>query len=69
MKKKYWKLIILVAFFLIINTPLAQGQGRPPDTPGRRPPGPPGLPIDAGIIALLSAGAFYGVKKIKDSKK
>ena len=29
-----------------------------------RPPGPP-VPLDGGIVALLAAGALYGVKKYK----
>ncbi len=32
-------------------------------------PGDPGCPIDGGLIFLLAAGAGYGVKKIKDSRK
>lgn len=31
-------------------------------------PNPP-VPIDGGLVALAAAGAAYGVKKYRDSKK
>lgn len=42
---------------------MANGQAVPPPIP---PPPPPGLPIDGGILFLLIAGIFYGVKKTRD---
>ncbi|MCC5916568.1 MAG: hypothetical protein JJU02_04490 [Cryomorphaceae bacterium] len=32
-----------------------------------QPPGAPS-PIDGGLVALLAAGAFYGVKKYRQQK-
>lgn len=43
----------------------------PPADPGGGPVGddpPVGVPIDGGAVALLIAGAAYGVKKIRDKK-
>ena len=52
--------LILAAFLFISQTVFAQ-------------PCPPGcpeiLPIDGGIGFLIAAGAVYGVKKIRDSRK
>ena len=55
-KKSLITLVIVVGVSLIAN-----GQGLPPP-----PPPPPGLPIDGGIMVLLAAGLFYGIKKIRD---
>ena len=55
-KKSLLTLVILVCSALVAN-----GQGLPPP-----PPPPPGLPIDGGILVLLAAGLFYGIKKLRD---
>ena len=50
-------------FIILIGTSInlvAQG----PPSPG--PPPPPGTPISNGLIFLLIAGLFYGIKKIRD---
>ena len=44
-----------LALLFVIPTVFAADP--PPPTP------PPGLPIDGGVLALLVAGLFYGVKK------
>ena len=42
---------------------MAQGNGNgPPPNPGR-PPVPPGLPIDSGIIALFVVALIFGIYK------
>lgn len=46
---------LFVALLFVIPTVFAADP--PPPTP------PPGLPIDGGVLALLVAGLFYGVKK------
>ena len=60
------KLILLFAFILISAVIYAQ----PPD-PGDDPGGAPGggVPLDAGLTALLVAGAGYGAKKAYDYRK
>ena len=37
--------------------------------PTAPPPPPPPIPIDGGLGFLLAAGAGYGLKRLKDSKK
>jgi len=69
MLKKYLKVILFIAFFLMVDYIIAQGRGwhGRPDAPG--PPPPPGLPIDGGIFGLLAVALAYGVKKINDKFK
>ena len=43
-------------FIMFLTTPTIAKTTAPP-TP------PPGLPVDGGVLALLVAGLFYGVKK------
>jgi hypothetical protein len=51
--------ITYILLLCLLQTTLAYGQLEPP-----LPPGPPGLvPIDGGVIALVVAGIFYGIKK------
>ena len=39
----------------------------PPVIPqNNTPPPPPGVPLDGGLVALISAGAALGYKKYKD---
>ena len=59
MANKYFKAILLFAFILVSEIALAQGP----------PPGPPGLPIDGGILSLLALGLGYAVKKIYDKSE
>ena len=62
MANKYFKAILTFAFILVWHTVLGQENGD-------GPPGPPGLPIDGGIIGLLLLGAGYASKKIYDKSK
>ena len=59
MKKRalYVTLIVIICIALPMLT-LAQG-----------PPDPDDTPIDGGLSLLLAAGAAYGVKKYRDSRK
>ena len=57
-EKSLLTLVIVVCCSLCVN-----GQAVPPPIP---PPPPPGLPIDGGILFLLVAGLFYGIRKVKD---
>jgi len=60
MANKYYKLILLFAFLVVAEVSYAQG-----NSPGNRPPVPPGrAPIDGGVIGLLVLGAGYAIKKI-----
>jgi hypothetical protein len=55
-KKTYILLLLTIAPMLFaMSSQLPDGP--PPPTP------PPGLPVDGGVIALVVAGIFYGVKK------
>ncbi len=51
------QLIITLMFFLFLAA-VAHAQPLPPS-------GAP-VPLDGGLLALLAAGAAYGVKKVKD---
>ena len=55
---------IFLALLSISFVSIAQGSGNPPPP---MPPPPPGLPIDAGLFAILSAifGIVYASKKLK----
>jgi hypothetical protein len=61
LNKKYLKVLVLTLLLiapLAINVVLAQPVPPPP------PVVPPGVPIDGGILLLLSGLAAYGAKKI-----
>ena len=61
MANKYFKFIFILAFFIVAEISYAQG-----NSPGNRPPVPPGrVPIDGGVIGLLVLGAGYAIKKIR----
>ena len=51
--------LLVVALFFTMSTLFAANgeEGPPPPTP------PHGLPVDGGVLALLVAGLFYGIKK------
>lgn len=38
-------------------------QNVPPPNDANRPPPPPGLPIDSGVLILAGLGLVYGVSK------
>jgi len=52
---------LIVVLLMLQMTAFAQGNPGLPD-------GDPDVPIDGGMVALLVAGAAYGVKKIRDMK-
>lgn len=55
------------SLFLLLLFPLIMiAQNPPMPTENMGPPGPPGFPIDGGLLFLLIAGVAYGVKKVKD---
>ena len=55
------KIVILIFFLFVTVLGFAlQGPGGPPCPEPPCLPGPPGLPIDTGIIVLIAAGMLYG---------
>lgn len=54
---------ILFLLMLIFNTGISKA-----DDPGL-PGGDPDVPIDGGMLILLAAGVYYGVKKIRNNKE
>lgn len=56
--------IILVVFFIQQTTVFAEGGPPPPSTP----PPPPGLPLDGGLVLLLTLSLCYGVYKLNHIK-
>lgn len=73
--------IIIIAIAMLLpfaiqaqdpNQPFQQDQTSSSSNPPVDPAGPPppnDAPIDGGITLLLAAGAAYGVKKYRDSRK
>ncbi len=59
-KKTYFILSLLLMTMPLVFA-VQGGDPEPPDPDSGAPF--PGLPIDGGVIALLVAGVFYGVKK------
>jgi len=55
-KQKAFFLVLALLFTVPALFAIEAGDP-PPPTP------PPGLPVDGGVLALLVAGLFYGVKK------
>ena len=58
---KNLKMFPLVIIILCLWLPLGSFAQGPPD--------PQDTPIDGGLSLLLAAGAAYGVKKYRDSRK
>jgi hypothetical protein len=57
---KYNHILVLPALFSSGFCNAAPGGGPPPPPVGS-PPGPPGFPIDGGILLLLMVAIFYGI--------
>lgn len=57
--------VLLSVLMLGIGSAFAQVSGDPPPPP----PDDPGTPIDGGLSILVAAGAAYGIKKYRDSRK
>lgn len=53
-----YKIVTLSVILLTFSTVVFANAGAPPATP-----------IDGGLSLLLAAGAAFGVKKIRDSRK
>ncbi len=64
MNKRILKSVLFVVAFLAIVTVYSQN----PSAPNRTPPPPPGVPIDGGIIALLTVAIGYAVNKLRIKK-
>jgi hypothetical protein len=56
-KKAYILLLFLTIAPMLFAMSSQLPEGPPPPTP------PPGLPVDGGLISLVVAGVFYGIKK------
>ncbi len=60
MRNKYFKAFLFIAFIFSVSVTFAQG---------RRPPTPPGLPRDGGIVGLFALAIGYAIKKIHNNSK
>lgn len=61
-KQKTFLLVVALFFTMSMLFAIEGGDGPPPPTP------PVGLPVDGGVLVLLVAGLFYGVKKSFNKK-
>lgn len=79
MKNLFVKSAFMIGAILLINTFTTLAETGPVNNPNGDPPfnddGKNGLgpknsvPIDGGASILLAAGAAYGLKKLRDSRK
>ena len=60
------KKIFLSLFFVVGLAIAGMSQNDPPPF---NPGDPSPIPVDGGISLLFAAGAAYGVKKVRDSRK
>jgi hypothetical protein len=60
------KKIALSVFFVVGLAFAGMSQNDPPPF---NPGDPSPIPVDGGISLLLAAGAAYGIKKVRDSRK
>ncbi len=58
MLKKYFRILLFMAFFIMANDIVAQPGGAQP----------PSTPVGGGVVALAILGAGYAVKRIRDNK-
>jgi hypothetical protein len=61
------KFIRILTITTLLTLPVLTHGQTPTDPPP--PPDDPGAPIDGGLSLLLAAGAVYGVKKYRNSRK
>lgn len=64
MNKRILKSVLFIIVFFAIVTVYAQN----PPSPNRTPPPPPGVPIDGGVLALLSVAVGYAINKLRIKK-
>ena len=64
--KNISKIILAVAIAVAVNF---AAKAQPGSTTGGFDDEPVDVPIDGGILFLVSAGVAYGYKKMKNSKK
>ena len=57
---------VFLSFFFIVGLAAA---GICSDPPPFNPGDPTPIPVDGGVSLLLAAGAAYGIKKVRDSRK
>ena len=69
MKTILIKTALITIFYLFILSTEMAGPGGPGGGPGTNPPVGGNTPLDGGAIFLLIAGAAYGIKQIKNSRK
>lgn len=58
-KRDFYILLMVLLCFTVPMITMAQTE----------PPPPEDTPIDGGLTLLLAAGAAYGIKKYRDSRK
>ena len=68
MKRSFKKLFLVVCLFTITSVTYSQGPGPCPGGPPCDPPNPVGVPIDGGLLVLLSSGLVYAVSKLRSKK-
>lgn len=61
------KILASILFVLISFVCVAQSVPEPVDA--NRPPPPPGLPIDAGVLVVAGIGLAYGASKVLKNNK
>ncbi len=59
-------LLIIVLLLLVCPLVFSQGGNGTPPPPAQQPP--PQLPVDGGLVALVVAGLFYGIKRTLKKK-
>ena len=64
MNKKNTKIIFIILVFVSVGFLFSQN----PSAPNRTPPPPPGIPIDGGILTLITIGAGYALSKLRNKK-
>lgn len=65
MKRNTKQLLLFIVLFTITSLTYSQGPGPCPNPPCG-PPNPVGLPIDGGILFLLSTGLVYAISKLRN---